>query len=126
MIDISILILTKNGGQEFKSCMEAVYGQSEAGQSEVIIVDSGSTDGTLEVARSFPVRLQQIPPETFHHARTRNLIATFARGKILVYLSQDAIPSSALWLRGLTASFDDPSVGAVWMPWIRFMAHNES
>jgi rhamnosyltransferase len=114
MIDTSILILTKNGGQQFSRCLEAVSSQTEITHAEVIVVDSGSTDGTLEVAKRFPVRLEHIPPHAFHHARTRNLIASLATGKFLVFLSQDAIPSSNRWLHAITANFDDPGVGAVY------------
>jgi len=114
MIDTSILILTKNGGPEFKSCLEAVYNQTAISQAEVIIVDSGSTDGTLEIMKGFPACLHQIPSETFHHAHTRNFIASLAKGEILVLLSQDAIPSSNSWLQALTANFADPTVGAVY------------
>jgi rhamnosyltransferase len=114
MIRSSILILTKNGGQEFSRCLEAVFSQAGITHSEVIVVDSGSTDGTLEFAKRFPVRLERIPSQAFHHARTRNLVAGLATGKILVFLSQDAIPSSNRWLNAITANFDDPGVGAVY------------
>ncbi len=114
MINTSILILTKNGGPEVKSCLEAVYNQTAISQAEVIIVDSGSTDGTLEIMKGFPACLHQIRPETFHHARTRNLIASLAKGEILVLLSQDAIPSSNSWLQALAANFADTTVGAVY------------
>jgi rhamnosyltransferase len=114
MTDVSILILTKNGGDEFRLCLEAVFSQSEIAQSEVIAVDSGSTDGTLEMLRKFPVRVHQIPPDEFHHARTRNFIASLAQGDILVFLSQDAIPSSTSWLKAIAANFADSSVGAVY------------
>ena len=114
MTDVSVLILTKNGGHQLQSCLQAVYSQTAVGQAEVIVVDSGSTDGTLEFVKRFPVRLQQIPPESFHHARTRNFIANLATGKILVFLSQDAIPSSGSWLQAISANLDDPAVGAVY------------
>jgi rhamnosyltransferase len=114
MIDVSVLILTKNGGQPLRNCLEAIYGQTELERAEVIVVDSGSTDGTLEIVKRFPVSLHQIPPETFHHARTRNFIASLATGKILVFLSQDAIPKSDSWLQAVSANFDDPAVGAVY------------
>jgi len=110
----SVLILTKNGAHQFQSCLKAIYGQTAVGQAEVIVVDSGSTDGTLEFAKAFPVILQQIPPESFHHSRTRNFIAGLATGQILVFLSQDAIPSSDSWLQAISANFDDSAVGAVY------------
>lgn len=114
MIRLSILILTKNGGHELDSCLQAVYSQAGIQQSEVIVVDSGSTDETLELLKRFPLRVYQIPAKTFHHARTRNFIASLAKGEILIFLSQDAIPSSDLWLRAMDANFADPTVGAVY------------
>jgi rhamnosyltransferase len=114
MTELSILILTKNGGEEFRTCLEQVYAQTVIRQAEVIVVDSGSTDGNVEFARSLGARVEQIAPQRFHHARTRNLAAGMARGEILVFLSQDAIPSSDEWLEAITASFKDPAVGAVY------------
>ncbi len=110
----SILILTKNDVEGVRACLEAIYSQKAAHPFEVIVIDSGSTDGTLEALRRFPVRLEQIPPEIFHHARTRNLAASFAKGEILVFLSQDAIPASSEWLHALVSNFDDCAVGAVY------------
>lgn len=110
----SVLVLTKNGGSDLERLMSALYGQKDVASFEVIAIDSGSTDGTLELLRRFPVRLEQIPPETFHHARTRNFAAGLARGEILVFLSQDAIPASDVWLNAMISNFDDPQVGAVY------------
>jgi rhamnosyltransferase len=78
------------------------------------MVDSGSTDGTLEIARKFPVRIVEIPAEDFHHARTRNYAATLAAGKYLVFLSQDAIPANCSWLKVMLQNFADGAVGAVY------------
>lgn len=114
MVELSILLLTKNGGRDLERLLPALYGQTGIAPFEVIAIDSGSTDGTLDVLRRFPVRLEQIPPETFHHARTRNFAAGLARGRILIFLSQDAIPASEVWLKTMIANFDDPGVGAVY------------
>jgi len=114
MIATSILIPTRNGAQEFEACLRAVYSQKGTGPLEVIVIDSGSTDNTLEIARHYPLRLVQIPPETFHHARTRNYAASLAKGEFLVFLSQDAIPASDTWLDSMISNFSDPSVGAAY------------
>jgi rhamnosyltransferase len=114
MVDASILLLTKNAGSDLKQLLPAVFSQNFPGTFDVIAVDSGSTDGTLELLSRFPVLVKQISPVEFHHARTRNYAATFATGQILVFLSQDAIPATNNWLHGLVSNFDDPQVGAVY------------
>src|SRR5262249_37054305 len=93
---------------------DAIYSQKSVGPFEVLVVDSGSTDSTLDIIRRYPARIQQIPPETFHHARTRNTVASLAGGEYLVFLSQDAIPASDTWLAALLRNFKDSQVGAVY------------
>jgi rhamnosyltransferase len=114
MLDCSITIITKNDSRNIGACLESVFAQKEIGLFEVVIVDSGSTDGTVEIARRFPTRIQQIPAREFHHARTRNLAASLTSGPIIVGLSQDAIPASEYWLRNMLANFADRRVGAVY------------
>ncbi len=114
MAELSVLLLTKDGWRDLERLLPAVYGQRGIPPFEVIAIDSGSSDGTIELLRRFPVRLVQISPETFHHAHTRNLAAEMAQGEILVFLSQDAIPASDLWLKTMISNFDDPLVGAVY------------
>src|SRR5665213_2917811 len=114
MIETSILIPTKNGGPEFEKCLQGIYSQKSAGAFEVILVDSGSVDGTLEIASRYPVHVDHIPGDEFHHARTRNLLARLAKGEFLVFLSQDALPANDTWLSSLLYNFKDPSVGAAY------------
>jgi glycosyltransferase involved in cell wall biosynthesis len=114
MIETSILVLAKNEAQNIGSCLKAIYSQKYAGPVEVIVVDSGSTDETLEIARRYPARIEQIPAESFHHARTRNYAATLASGEVLIYLAADATPTSDTWLEAMVSNFADPSVGAVY------------
>ena len=114
MVKTSILVLTKNEAENIGGCLKAVYAQKVGDPFEVILVDSGSTDSTLEIASLFPTRVVQIPAKDFHHAQTRNFAAGFARGEILVFLVADATPVSDLWLSSLIANFDDPGVGAVY------------
>src|SRR5882762_9381417 len=114
MIETTIVIPTKNGAEDIGPCLAAIYSQKGAGPFEVIVIDSGSTDDTLEIAGRYPVRIERIPAETFHHARTRNYAAGLAQGEVLVFLSQDAIPASGTWLASFLSNFNEAGVGAVY------------
>lgn len=114
MIEISILIPAKDEALNIRSCLDGVFSQSTTSEFEVILADSGSTDGTPEIVSSYPVRLYRILPEEFHHARTRNYLASLAQGRFLVYLNADAFPASPNWLQFLLSNFSDSSVGAVY------------
>lgn len=111
---LSILVLTKNESANIVRCLESVFSQNTSRKYEVVLVDSGSTDNTVELARKFPVRVVEIPAEQFHHARTRNYAAELAQGDVLVYLAADAFPASNGWLEALVSGFDDPSIAAVY------------
>jgi rhamnosyltransferase len=94
--------------------LRSIRAQETDLRTEIIAIDSGSTDGTIELLTSFAVPVWHIPAEQFHHARTRNYAATLARGRFLVFLSHDAIPADEHWLSTLLTNFDDPQVGAVY------------
>ena len=81
--------------------MRAQEGQFQL--REIIAVDSGSRDGTLQILRRFGVQVIQIPPHEFGHGKTRNLAASHARGEFLVFLTQDATPANSRWLAHLLA-----------------------
>jgi len=114
MIETSVLIPAKNEALNIRSCLNAVFSQSASTEFEVVLVDSGSSDGTPEIVSEYPVRLYRIAPEEFHHARTRNYLATLAQGKYLVYLNADAFPASPNWISSLLSNFSDSTVGAVY------------
>lgn len=114
MVNTSILVLTKNEEKNIEACLTAVYSQRGVEPFEVIVVDSGSSDSTLEIAARFPVRIERISAEDFHHSRTRNFAASMAQGDIVVFLVADAIPASTNWLNALLADFADPAVAAIY------------
>lgn len=102
MAQTSIIILTKNAGGEFEKTLKMIFNQKHA-DFEVVIIDSGSTDNTLDIARRFETEIHEIKPEEFHHSKTRNLGAELSSGDYLVYLTQDATPVNDKWLKNLIA-----------------------
>jgi rhamnosyltransferase len=109
-MEASIIILAKNEEKTLPGTLDMVFRQAYDGEWEVVVIDSGSTDRSVEIARSFPVRLEQIPPEDFHHGRTRNLGAEMARGRKLVYLGADATPADDKWLGALISELEPEDV----------------
>ncbi len=111
-IKISIIILTKNNGCTIGKVLEQIKAQQIDATYEIIILDSGSTDNTVELISQYFVRFYTILPDEFGHGRTRNLASGYARGDYLVFLSADAIPSNKYWLGNLVKKLADEEVGA--------------
>ena len=116
----SVLMPTYQGMEFLERLLDALAAQVAPFPWDVHVIDSGSTDGTLEClqarAAEFPVpfRVAAIPPAEFDHGDTRNQLAARSGGDLLVFLTQDAIPSNPDWLRLLARNFDDPTVGGAY------------
>lgn len=110
----SVIIRAKNEARFIGETLEAVFTQEGVDGFEVIIVDSGSTDGTLEIVRTFPVRLIQIPPEEFTYGRSLNLGIREACGEFVVSLSAHSLPAHKYWLACLLEPFAEKRVAGVY------------
>lgn len=112
----SVVIPTKNGITYIDEVLRAVFGQELQGDFEVVIVDSGSTDGTLEVISRYPAQVIRIPPMDFNHGETRNFAIGHTKGQFIALLTQDATPASPRWLASLLEGFVDDEVAGVFGP----------
>lgn len=110
----SVVIPTKNAGPLFREVLDALRGQELFGGFEVLVVDSGSTDGTAELAEKLAERVLRIPPAEFNHGRTRNLAVSRTRGEFVALLVQDATPADKNWLSRLVDCFADPQVAGAY------------
>jgi len=109
----SVTVLTRNPGQGFHATLEAIFKQQYSAAFEVVIVDSGSTDGTLDLARRYPVRIHSIPPDEFNFGRTRDYAFSLATGDFIVAISQDVVPVGTSWLENLIQPFVDQDIALV-------------
>jgi len=117
----SVLIPVKNGGPLWVRVLDAVLAQRTPWPFEVIVVDSGSSDGSVAATRARGVRCEEIAPAEFGHGRTRNVLASMAKGKFLVYITQDALPASPHWLVHLVQGCDAaPDVAGAFGPHIAY------
>jgi rhamnosyltransferase len=76
----------------------------------VLIIDSSSSDGTLEVAESLGATTIVIERASFDHGGTRNMAADASSGDVLVFLTQDALPRDNMLIENLTGPLHDPNV----------------
>jgi rhamnosyltransferase len=103
----TVVVLTYNGETYLDDLLLSVEAQEGAGETEILVIDSGSSDGTLDILRAHPtVRLVEIPNAEFSHGRTRDQAARLARGRYVAYLTQDAIPAGSHWLAELLLPFE--------------------
>lgn len=95
------------------ACLEAIFSQSVAPALEVIIIDSGSADDSITIAKRFNTRIISIDPATFNHGETRNLGVAHASGNLVYLTVQDARLADSGALERMAAHFSDNSVMAV-------------
>jgi len=114
-VDISIVILSKNEERYIGPTLDKIFRQDIDKKYEVVIIDSGSQDSTLNIARKHPVKILEIDGNEFGHGRTRNQGAQAAMGDIIVFLNADAAPADEGWLKGLIDNFEsDERVAGVY------------
>lgn len=103
----SVIIPTKNPGSIFPKVLNAVLEQHTPWTYEVLVVDSGSKDRTIEICKTYSqVRLVQIHPQEFGHGKTRNYAASLCDSEFVVFLTHDALPANSQWLANLINFID--------------------
>jgi rhamnosyltransferase len=110
---VSIVMRSYNEGWALKGTLEAIRKQSFR-DWELIVIDSGSTDGSQEMIRAAaPRHFVQIQPHEYHPPRILNLGLKLARANSVVFINADATPVDAHWLAPLVQVLGHPEVGAV-------------
>ncbi len=105
---VTIVVPTRNGGPLFRRVIARIAALDPPA-ARVIVIDSGSSDGTADHAREAGADVLPIDPATFDHGATRMIGVERAGTPLVAFLSQDALPD-ADYLGPLVAAFDDPRV----------------
>src|SRR5262245_30504109 len=106
----SLVIPTKDAGDLFKEVLAGLQSQSCWQDVEFIIIDSGSKDDTVALARAAGARCLSIPPSEFNHGATRDAAIAEASTNRIVLLVQDATPNDPYMIENLIAALDEDNV----------------
>ncbi|NOR54695.1 MAG: glycosyltransferase [Sulfurovum sp.] len=110
---ISIIIPTYNAQNYLVKLLDKIKNQSLANY-ELIIIDSSSSDQTVVIAKKYTDNVIVIPQSEFDHGGTRAKAAQIAKGEILVFLTQDALPLDNNTIENIVKVFKNPKVGAAY------------
>lgn len=133
--EVSFVIRTKNEGKFIGKVLGLLQKQTYQ-DFEIIIVDSGSTDKTLEIVKKFPVKLIQVKSQNFNFSYALNLGISKAKGRFIAIISGHSIPIIDTWLEdtvnlfkdkkiaGISGYYSDKVIGYFWRPLERILFSN--
>ncbi|MCI0370925.1 MAG: glycosyltransferase [candidate division NC10 bacterium] len=116
MLSVSVVVPVRNATRTLPHCLAALE-RLEPAPAEILLVDNGSTDGSLQLLRAFArdraaERAQVLEEPRRGAAAARNAGIRVAKGEVLAFTDADCAPDPC-WLRHVTGPFVDPTVGAV-------------
>jgi len=110
-----VVIPTFNAGSGFEELLKSLSKQETSFGYEILVVDSGSTDGTAELARRYGASVHQIRKTDFEHGVTRNLGVSLSSGEYVAFIVQDAVPLDGRWLAAMVEDLErDEMVAGVY------------
>ncbi|MDP2926747.1 MAG: glycosyltransferase [bacterium] len=122
MKSASVIIISYNNSHNLEECLRSLIEQDydrSLADVEIIVVDSGSTDNSVEILKKYRDRIKVIPKpikfSSFHHlapAIARNIGAQNTNGEILVFTDGDCIPPKS-WVKSMFESFDEFDVDCI-------------
>lgn len=116
---VSIIIPTRDHGQDVDLCLRTLFSRSTFTNVEVIIVDNGSSDpDSLRIFGEWlhrePERVKLLPYDVpFNFSRINNYAAAQASGEYLLFLNNDTEIVSGDWIEAMLEQAQRPSIGAV-------------
>ncbi len=108
---VSVIMRTKNSDWVVAQALAGLFSQTFT-DFELIVVDSGSTDKTLDIVRQHPCRIIEIAPTAYYPGDVLNMAIQEAKAEIIVFQNSDAVPLCPQTLERLVDAFDDKNISA--------------
>lgn len=118
---VGAVILTYNAGEMLNRCLPPLIASSIV--SKVLVVDSSSTDDTVQIAQRLGAEIRIIPQHEFNHGKTRDLARHWIGTDIVVMLTQDVIPVGSEMIERLVTPILD---GDVSISYARQISHDNA
>ncbi len=113
---VSVVIPTLNSEATIEECLKSIFSNENQPKFEVIVVDGGSKDRTIEIAEQFPVKIDKPQAgQKSSYAESRNTCISQLTGDIIAFTDSDAKVAKN-WLQILSRHFDDPTIAGVGGP----------
>ena len=110
---VSIIIPVRNGDKTLDKCLNSITNQTIKDRTEIIILDSLSTDDSRSIAKRYGAKIIDIPDGTFDHGLTRNVGVQHATGSLIYFTVQDAWIADENMLENMARHFNDNEIIAV-------------
>ena len=111
---VSIIMRSFNEGWALRETLPALAAQEWDAPVELVVIDSGSTDGSQDLIRAAqPDHFVQITPQEYNPSRVMNHGMRLASHDTCLFLNADATPQGTGWLRPLALALQDPKTAAV-------------
>ncbi|MDA9332468.1 glycosyltransferase family 2 protein [Saprospiraceae bacterium] len=111
---VTIIIRCFNEEKHIGQLLKGISKQITDHELETIVVDSGSTDDTLKIAKSYDTKIVNLKPENFSFGYALNLGCQNATGDILIFASAHVYPVYEYWIQEMTQPFSNKKIALVY------------
>jgi glycosyltransferase involved in cell wall biosynthesis len=118
--ELSVVIIARNEEQTIGQCIDSVLRETALRRSEVLFVDSASSDRTVDIAREYPIAIARLAPELLSPSAGRWLGTRLVHGEYLFFVDGDMMVIDG-WISRAMETLEDPRLAAVagrlfWVP----------
>lgn len=109
MLNISVVIITRNRCKDLKECLNSIFDMNVT-PNEVIVVDNLSTDGTEKIKEFYPIKFISIKERGM--TKARNMGISVAQGDVVAFVDDDVIVDKN-WLKYLIEAHEKDGIYGV-------------